>query len=195
MDSKPVSSNPGHSHSLASRLLFFVNQRRLKVWFRRCAIVLIIVACGYIEIRTSALQSWIFTSTNERLSFDLAAGRSSSIAFPRAAPLDERRGYSKLASFQSRLEAQGYQVTLQIKQSETTVNFINHGISPPYVALPNAGIDIRGLDGARLFRYAQSEFLFQKIDEIPPLLVQTLLFLENRDLGRPSTPWQNPAIE
>jgi membrane peptidoglycan carboxypeptidase len=26
-------------------------------------------------------------------------------------------------------------------------------------------------------------------------LVKTLLFLENRDLGRPSTPWQNPVIE
>ena len=56
-------------------------------------------------------------------------------------------------------------------------------------------MEIRGVDGAPLFRYAQGDFLFQKIDDVPPLLVKSLLFLENRDLDRPATSWQNPVIE
>ena len=99
------------------------------------------------------------------------------------------------AAFQSRLEAEGYQVTQQSQQSEKMVQLIKRGISPPYVEPPETGLDIRGADGVPLFRHAQSEFLFAKMDDIPPLLVKTLLFLEDRDLNHPASPWQNPAIE
>jgi membrane peptidoglycan carboxypeptidase len=54
---------------------------------------------------------------------------------------------------------------------------------------------IIGAKGAPLFRYAQSDFLFKGMDDIPPLLTRTLLFLENRDLDRPAFSWQNPVIE
>ena len=60
---------------------------------------------------------------------------------------------------------------------------------------PATGLEVRGADGAPLFRYGQAEFLFAKTEAIPPLLVKTLLFLENRDLDNPATPWQNPVIE
>jgi membrane peptidoglycan carboxypeptidase len=195
MNSKPITSELTQAPSFTSRLFFFVNRRRLKVWLRWLVIILIVVACAFIEIRTSVLQSWIFTSTNQRLYFTLREGRSSDIVFPRPAPYDERRGYSKLAGFQSRLESQGYQVTQQVRQSETMLGLIGRGISPPYVERPETGLDIRGTDGLSLFRYAQADFLFQKIDDIPPMLVKTLLFLENRDLDRPKSPWQNPVIE
>ena len=157
--------------------------------------VLILVACVFVEIQTSLLQSWFFTRTNEQLSYQLTKDRSPSIAFPRSAPFDDRRGYSKLAGFQSRLETQGYQVTQQARQSEKMVQLIKRGISPPYLEPAETGLDIRGANGVPLFRHAQSEFLFAKMDDIPPLLVKTLLFLENRDLDHPASPWQNPAIE
>ncbi|HET8564207.1 MAG TPA: transglycosylase domain-containing protein, partial [Candidatus Binatia bacterium] len=153
------------------------------------------VACGFIEIRMSVLQSWLFTRTNARISYELQPERSSSIAFPRHAPFDERRGYSKLPHFQSRLESQGYHITQQVHQSPTTVELIRRGIAPPYVEPPETGLNIHGADEIPLFHYAQSDFLFQKFDDIPPLLIQTLLYLENRDLGRPKSRRQNPAIE
>lgn len=169
--------------------------KRFRVWLWLGLFVLLIVVCGFIEIRMSLLQSWLFARATERLTYDLAAGRSSNIAFPRSAPFDDRRGYSKLPDFQARLEAQGYEVAQQVRQSETMVDLINRGISPPYVEPPESGIDIRGSDAMSLFHHAQSEFLFEKSGDIPPLLVKTLLFLENRDLDRPGSPWQNPAIE
>jgi membrane peptidoglycan carboxypeptidase len=195
MTSKPVSSELTQAPSFTSRLFFFLDKKRLKIWLWVTLSVLLVVACVYIEIQTSLLQSWFFTRTNEQLSFQLKEGQSTAIAFPRSAPFDDRRGYSKLPAFQSRLEGQGYQVAQQIHQSEKMVQLIKRGISPPYVEPPETGLDIRGANGAPLFRHAQSEFLFAKMDDIPPLLVKTLLFLENRDLDHPASPWQNPAVE
>src|SRR5919109_2416012 len=195
MNGNPIPSGVASPISLTSRLLLLVHKRWLKKWLCWSGALLLIFLCVFIEIQTSVLQSWIFTSTNERLTFVLADGQSSSVAFPRSAPFDDRRGYSKLPLFRSRLETQGYQITQQVQQSETMVDLLNRGISPPYSEPAGSGIDIRGMDDVPLFRYAQSDFLFEKIGDVPPLLVKTLLFLENRDLDSPATPWQNPAIE
>jgi membrane peptidoglycan carboxypeptidase len=195
MNGKTVSSEVPRALSFASRLFWFINLRRLKPWLYGLGALLAIFLCVFIEFQTSIVQSWIFTSTNRRLYFKLEEGPSKQLGYPRSAPFDDRRGYSKLRVFQSRLEAQSYRVTHQVRQSETMLTLFEHGISSPYAERPDAGLDIRGADGDFLFHYAQSEFLFGKINDIPPLLVKTLLFLENRDLDRPATPWQNPVIE
>ena len=195
MNGKSIPSELAEAPSLTSRLISFVSPKRLKTWLWWFGALLVIAVLGIIEIRTSFLQSWIFTRTNARISFKLAEGRNASIVFPRSAPFDDRRGYSKLSNFQSRLESQGYRVSLQARQSETLGNLIGRGISPPYVEPPDTGMSIVGAKGVPLFRYAQSDFLFKGIEDIPALLTKTLLFLENRDLDRPASPWQNPVIE
>ena len=195
MNGKSIPSEISGTPSLISRLLSLVGKRRLKIWLCWLGAVFVLFLCVFIEFETSILQSWIFTSTNERLYFNLKDGSSKDIRFPRSAPFDDRRGYSKLPVFQARLASQGYQVAQQVRQSETMLTLFDHGISPPYTERPDAGLEIRGVEGAPLFRYGQSEFLFDKIDDIPPLLVKALLFLENRDLDHPATAWQNPVIE
>jgi membrane peptidoglycan carboxypeptidase len=195
MNSKPISPELVQPHRLGGRLSISIDKRRLKIWAASLLMLLAVIGFIYLEIRTSLLQSWLFTRINAKIEFQLAAGPSSAIAFPRPAPFDDRRGYSRLAGFLPRLEAQGYEVTRQVEQSETLIELIQRGISPPYNELPGTGLHIKGANGTPLFRYAQSDFLFENIGDIPPLLVQTLLFLENRDLGRDSAPWQNPAIE
>jgi membrane peptidoglycan carboxypeptidase len=195
MNGKSIPSELARTSSAASRLAALAHSGRVKKWLRRLGFLLAVFAGVFIEFQTSLLQSWIFTSTNERVYYTLADGPSGQIAFPRSAPFDDRRGYSKLPLFQSRLESQGYKIIRQARQSETMRTLFENGVSPPYKERPDAGLDIRGAGGASLFRYAQAEFLFEKIDDIPPLLVNTLLFLENRDLNRPASPWQNPVIE
>jgi membrane peptidoglycan carboxypeptidase len=195
MNEKSIPSDLPGACSATSRLFSFINRRRLKRWLWVLGVLLFFFLCAFIEFQTSALQSWIFTSTNERLYYKLEDGASKEIAFPRSAPFDDRRGYSKLPFFLSRLEAQKYRITKQVRQSETMRTLFEQGISPPYPEWPAAGLEVRGADGASLFRYGQAEFLFAKTEEIPPLLVKTLLFLENRDLNNPATPWQNPVIE
>ena len=195
MNGKTIPSDFPRALSVASRLFWFVNRQRLKRLLWWLGALLFVFLGAFIEFQTSLLQSWIFTSTNARLYFNLGHGPSKEIAYPRSAPVDDRRGYSKLPLFLSRLEAQKYRVTRQVRQSETMRTLLERGISPPYPEWPAAGLEIHGAEGASLFRYGQGEFLFDKIEAIPPLLVKTLLFLENRDLDRPATPWQNPVIE
>jgi membrane peptidoglycan carboxypeptidase len=195
MNGKTIPSEFPRAVSAASRFFSFINRRRLKRWLWSFGALLLVLLLAFIEFQTSLLQSWIFTSTNERLYYSLGPGPSKEIAYPRSAPFDDRRGYSKLPVFQSRLEAQKYRVTQQVRQSETMRMLFERGISPPYPEWPAAGLEVRGADGASLFRYGQAEFLFEKSQAIPPLLIKTLLFLENRDLDRPATPWQNPVIE
>ena len=194
-DSIPAEAEP--TSSPLSRW-FFTKTGSLKRWLKWGAVFLFIIICGVIEARTSVLQSWLFTAINKRISFELGDGRSSHIAFPRPAPFDDRRGYSKLSDFQSRLEKQGYQFQEQARQSETLAGLIRHGIAPPYAEPPETGMIVHGVNegnGPPLFQYAQSEFLFKSIGDIPPLLVKTLLFLENRDLDQPKASWQSPVIE
>ena len=195
MNGKPIPSVGSQGVSLTARLLSSVRTKRLRKWCGWAAVLLLIVACVFVESRTSLFQSWFFARTNERIVYELEAGPSGSIAFPRPAPFDDRRGYSKLPAFQARLDAQGYQITQQIRQSETLVGLMNWGISPPYLEASETGLEITGAGGMPLFRHAQSEFLFDKIEDVPPLLVQTLLFLENRELNGRGFARQNPAIE
>ena len=148
MNEKTLPSELPRVASLTSRLFFFANKKRLKILLWWLAAVLIIAAAIFVEIKTSLLQSWFFTSTNERLYYALKEGRSSEIVFPRAAPFDERRGYSKLPALQARLESHGYRVTQQVRQSETMLTLLERGISPPYLERPDAGLDIHGADGA-----------------------------------------------
>ena len=195
MNGKTISSDFPRALSIVSRLFWFVTRQRLKLWLLWLAALVSLFLCAFIEFRTSILQSWFFTSTNTRLHFGLGEGPTNQIAYPRSAPFDDRRGYSKLPRFQSRLEAQKYRVTQQVRQSETMLTLFEQGIAPPYAEKASAGLDIRGADGQPLFGYAQSEFLFEKIENIPSLVVKTLLFLEDRDLDQAVMPWQNPVIE
>jgi hypothetical protein len=152
MNGKSIPSEYPRTSTFASRLRSFAIKVRLKVWLSWIAALLVVCLAVFIEFQTSILQSWIFTSTNQRLSFSSKDGPSKEIAFPRAGPFDERRGYSKLPFFQSRLTAQNYRVTQQVQQSETMLTLFEHGISPPYPERPDAGLEIRGVDGTPLFR-------------------------------------------
>src|SRR5262245_17812886 len=133
MSGKSLPSELSWVPTFVYRLFSIFNFKRLKVWLWWSGIFLLLCAGVFVEIHTSALQTWCFTSTNERLYYKLENGRSEEILFPRAAPFDERRGYSKLPAFQTKLESQGYRVSQQARQSETMLTLLERGVSPPYL--------------------------------------------------------------
>jgi membrane peptidoglycan carboxypeptidase len=157
-------------------------------------VISVAVALGY-ELRTSALQAWLLPQYTARIQYTVAEGPSKSIAFPRSGPFDDRLGYSRLAEFQSRLEARGFEVERQAVASPETVRLLNWGIAPPYREPLLAGLKVRGMDGAWLYDATRSQRSFVDFDDVPPLLVQTLLYIENRELLSPYDPRANPAIE
>jgi len=108
------------------------------------------VPVGY-EIRTSGLEARLLPQYAATLSYELASGPSDSIVFPHAGPFDDRRGYSRIGEFQSRLETQGFQVDRQMRFSPGLMRLISWGITPPYREPPVAGLVIRGQGGVPLF--------------------------------------------
>ena len=70
--------------TFASRLRAFATKIRLKIWLAWIGAFLVVCLAVFIELQTSILQSWIFTSTNQRLSFTLKDSPSKEIALPRA---------------------------------------------------------------------------------------------------------------
>jgi membrane peptidoglycan carboxypeptidase len=152
------------------------------------------LAIGY-ELQTSALQAYLLPRYTAKVSYKVADGPSQSIAFPRSAPFDDRLGYSHIGEFQRRLEERGFIVDRQAVVSPELIELLDLDIAPPYREPLVAGLTIHGMNGTRLYDAARSARAFRGFDDVPPLLVQTLLFIENRELLAPFDPRANPAIE
>ena len=189
----------GHSPSPSDLLAVAPRRRRRFARFVAWSLLLLLAICailavGY-ELRTSALQAYLLPRYTARVSYRLGEGASPSIAFPRSAPFDDRLGYSHLGAFQHRLEERGFTVAHQAVVSPELIQLLDLDIAPPYREPLVPGLVIHGMGGSRLYDAARSQRAFRGFDDVPPLLVQTLLFIENRELLAPIDPRANPAIE
>src|SRR5499433_2913763 len=168
-------------------------------WLKIVGVVVLVLgglaSLAYHELRTSAIQSWLLSRYAAQLSYEIKPGPSASIAFPRGGPFDAQRGYPRLADFRRRLESAGYTVAEQARQSAGMVRFVRWGVTPPYREPAQVGLVIRDLRGATLYDARPRDSMFPSFDDVPPLIVNTLLFLENRELTNPTGPGSNPAID
>ena len=168
-------------------------------WLKIVGVVVLVLgglaSLAYHELRTSAIQSWLLSRYAAQLSYEIKPGPSASIAFPRGGPFDAQRGYPRLADFRRRLESAGYTVAEQARQSAGMVRFVRWGVTPPYREPAVAGLVIRDYTGEPLYDARPRDVLFASFDDVPALIVSTLLFLENRELTNPTGPGSNPAID
>ena len=147
------------------------------------------------EAQTSRLQSWFFARWSATLNYTVNAGPSPQMAFPVSGPFDQQRGYTRIPVFRDSLEARGYRITEQARQSPALARLIRSGIAPPFHEQPVAGLAIHDADGIALFDPTTDHQVFRRFEDIPPLLVQTLLFIENRSIGNGAGPQKNPAVD
>jgi membrane peptidoglycan carboxypeptidase len=164
-------------------------------WTRRTLLLLLVGGGVAYELQTSALQAKVLTRYAARLSYEVAAGANSQIGFPPNGPFDTQRGYAQLPSFQPRLAAEGYQITQQARHSSELTQLTTWGITPPYREPTITGLAIRDAHGMPIYDARPGNTHFQRFEDIPPLLVQTLLFIENQELQTALDPRQNPAVE
>jgi membrane peptidoglycan carboxypeptidase len=154
-----------------------------------------LLALGLVhEARTSRLQAVLLRRVARQLTFQMGAGKSPSRVLPRG-PVDERLGYSRLADFEQSLTAKGYRITRQAGFSPLLFQLARLGVNPPYLEKNSAGIRISDRAGEVFFDGTDSRHRFTKFEEIPELIVQSLLFLENRELFTERFPYRNPAVE
>ncbi len=187
--------HPSETVSTAAHNGYFLSYSPLRLWLKRIFVALLLAgALGY-ELYTSTLEAWLLSHYAARLSYEVLPGPSPRIVFPHSGPTDERRGYSRIPLFQSRLQAQGYQVVEQAQVSPELAQLMNWGVSPPYREPVETGLVIRGSGERTLYKSVNADRLFETFEDIPPLLVRTLLFLENRQLEDSSSHHSNPVIE
>jgi membrane peptidoglycan carboxypeptidase len=156
--------------------------------------VTIATAVG-LELKNSWIESGVFREADRHLSYQLADGKSASIHYPGAGPYDWTLGYARLPAFLPRLEANGYRIEAQAHSSDLLASLSRLGLYPVYRQKDQAGLRIVDRDGRDMYSFDRPERVYANYSSIPPLVVQTLLFIENRDMLDSKHPTRNPAVE
>ncbi len=169
-------------------------QGKFNLWI----LALILSAAGAVafEINTSKLQSRILSFYSGKLTYEVKAGPSPSIVFPKDGPFDIRRGYTFIPDFQDRLAKKGFAVVNQASFSEELAKLANWGVTPPDREPDDVGLMLKSADGKMLFDATAGDHLFASYQSVPPVLVDSLLYMENRELGDGShSAEDNPVID
>lgn len=185
----------GWGQRLVHRVPTPLRQKRTWKVFALLVLAVGLVILAAAEMRTSHLQSFLFSAIAAKISFSVQPGFNDELRHPRSGPFDIRLGYSKIGDFVQRLEANGYEVLAQTRASETFNRLMDLGLYPIYDRKPQAGITILDRDGRELFATRWPERIYPSFEAIPPVVVNSLLYIENREILDQRYPFKNPAIE
>lgn len=181
--------------ALGGRRRIYWRRIKISLWL---FVLLALVAGGLIawyEINASPLQAYMLTKLGQEMHYQLGSGISDSIRFPEHGPFDERLGYASIAPLQQRLASRGYSVVEQARISPRMAEIADYGLFPPYREKTQAGLSVLDCAGNDLFRVRYPERVYANFEQVPRLLVDSLLFIENRELLSNEHAGKNPAIE
>ncbi|HLD65883.1 MAG TPA: biosynthetic peptidoglycan transglycosylase, partial [Pseudomonas sp.] len=168
---------------------------RRRTWL---LLVLLLVTLAFAlshETRTSQLQAWALSRYAESLVYRLQPGPSDALFFPEAGPFDKRLGYAYLPQMLERLQARDYVIQQQVRFSPALRAYSRKGFFVPYPEKIQSGLLISDCRGTPLYQFHYPQHLYTRFDDIPPLVVDSLLFIENRNLLEPGEPQANPAVD
>jgi membrane peptidoglycan carboxypeptidase len=167
-----------------------------RVFWLLVLIALVILGFAVVsEIRSSKLQAREFSRFARELSYSLQSGPSDAIVYPGDGPFDKRLGYSSMGEFMPRLLKRDYLITQQAQFSPDLLAYTKRGFFVPYQEKIQSGLTITDCRGAPLYQFTYPQQLYSTFASIPPVLVNSLLFIENRDLLADNQPMANPAVD
>lgn len=172
-------------------------RRRWKLHFFLVLLILIgaIGGVGWIEFEESTFQARYFHDQARASTWTLEAGPNTDLWIPNAGPYEQRLGYGQLPTFLPRLARAGYSVSAQARQSAGFRDLVDRGYFPIYREKSRAGLTILDRHNQPLYSSQYPRLQYPDFDAIPPVLVEALLFIENRDLLDPDHPKRNPAVD
>ncbi len=156
---------------------------------------MIVVSFAREEMQTSKVQARYFTERAREVRFEKHPGPDPAFYVPHTGPYNQRIGYSYLPFFIKVLEGEGYHVAEQMRASRGYYNVLKDGLYPPYHPKTVAGLDITDAKAQALYHAAYPSRVFRMFADVPPLLVATLLHIENRELLAPAPAMHNPVVE
>jgi membrane peptidoglycan carboxypeptidase len=152
-------------------------------------------AVGVEEMRTSRLQARLLSSYAENMNFALRDGPNPAARYPNFGPYNERLGYTGLPGYLKALTDDMYAVEMQAHASPALDQFMAKGGFPIYHEKTRGGLTLLDRSGATLFSARYPERVFNRFEDVPALVADTLLFIENRELLDTDEPRRNPAVE
>ncbi|MCB1019209.1 MAG: transglycosylase domain-containing protein, partial [Acidobacteria bacterium] len=174
---------PGASRRLPKRYLVLA------------AFAVVIAALVAAELRQSRLQAELFSLLAGKMAFRPTPGASSSMRAAPDGPYDHRLGYSRLPAILERLHAEGFETEAQAQWSPELTEWVDAGLFPIYEEKPQAGFTLLDRNGELLHRSPHPQRLYPTFAAIPQSVVESLLFIENRDMLDARYTTRNPAIE
>lgn len=167
-------------------------------WLLWILVLLLLTASGLLlafEMRTSWLQGREIPRYADTLRYSLEPGPSSSISFPVQGPFDQRLGYSRLPDLLARLQEQQFVISEQVQFSRALQQYSSHGLFVPYQEKTQAGLFIGDCRREPIYDFSYPQRHYPDFASIAPLIVNTLLFIENRDMLSQKHPTVNPAVD
>ena len=172
-----------------------LSRDRVVVGLLMAGVVGVVVWGLSIELQASGLQSRLFSKITADFDYVVKSGRNPDARFPEPGPYDLRLGYSRMPDFIRSLEDQGFVVTRQARLSPELTAFIDYGGFPVFHEKARTGLTLSDRNGEILYLSRHPERVFDDFKSIPPLIIETLLFVENRELLDDRFPTHNPAVE
>jgi len=185
------------SHSYQQR----IKKRPILRAFLLSILILVLLIIGSmaaflsVELPSSRFQAKYLTRLVSELSFKVENGPSSLSCYPEYGTYDTRMGYTRLADFLKALPDKGFSIERQARVSPRMVQLSQWGLFPTYHEKVQAGLTILGCNDETIYSVRFPERVYQDFTDIPPVLVDSLLFIENRELLNFRYPTRNPAIE
>ena len=164
-------------------------------WLAAAGVLALIAWAAVSEMRTSTVQAMLFSRLADAMTFDVKPGPSDSIQFPGSGPYDQRLGYAALPDFVEALTARGFAVHSQAQWSPDLAGFVKNGGFAVYREKDRAGLRILDRGGEEVYGARFPERIYRDFAAIPDLVVNSLLFVEDRYLLDAEQPGRNPAIE
>ena len=162
------------------------------------ALLAVLIVCGLFlgqELRSSHYQARFFAGMASKATYALGAGPSPAIRFPQSAPYDDRLGYSSLPARLKQLGTRDFEIVSQARISKGMTDIVDAGYFAPYAEKSQAGLTILDCRRAVLFQERYPQRVYARFEDVPRILIDSLLFIENRELLDPQQPRRNPAVE
>jgi membrane peptidoglycan carboxypeptidase len=156
--------------------------------------VLVLAVLLGLEMKSSWLESRVLAAIAQKLTFSLGQGASDAVQFSSSGPYDERLGYSRLPNFLAQLASAGFRLESQARASKMYLLLAKLDIYPIFKEKGQAGLEILDRDRKPFYTSRYPLHAYGDFSEIPPIIVSTVLFVENRDILDPNHPYRNPAI-
>jgi membrane peptidoglycan carboxypeptidase len=174
-----------------------MSSKRIYYWLAGTGVVVVGALAGFLvwEFTTSTLQAKYLTEYASKMHYQLEPKASRAIHFPKAGPADIRMGYAQLPEVSKLLLDQGFEISQQARISPAMQQMAAQGLNLPYHEKDQAGLKLTDASGDVVFESHTPQRVYPDFKSIPPLIRNSLLFVENRELLSTDNPKRNPAVE